>query len=398
MPTKKLALVAFSGGLDTSFCVVWLREQGFEVNTVTVNTGGFSTKEIAEIALKAKKLGSKKHFTIDESARLLSFFELVIKANYLRGGVYPACVGPERIVAAEAVAKLAREIKADTIAHGSTGAGNDQVRFDTALRTLAPQCEISAPIRQLCLTREEEIAWLKQRGYEIPAKAKDYSINVGLLGTTIGGKETLTSHSTPPDSAFPHIPNPEKAADKSEKITLGFTQGSVTHLNGKKLSLEKIITELNKLGIKHGIGRGIHLGATILGFKGRVAFEAPAALMLIQAHRELEKLTLTSRQIFWKDHLGQVWGDMIHEGLAFDPVCTDIVALIESSQTTVSGEVFLTLYRGNISVTGCISPNSLMDNKTAVYGEKNLAFDGRDAEGFCKIYGLEGVIAYRNRC
>lgn len=388
-------LLAFSGGLDTSYCVASLREQGHDVVTVTVDTGNFTAAECSAIATRSRELGAKEHFHLDARAALYDdFVSYVIKANYLRGGVYPACVGPERVVAAQFVADLAKKLGIEVVAHGSTGAGNDQIRFDLALRVLAPHLQVLAPIRADGLTRAQESEYLRARGYHVSEATKDYSINVGLLGTTIGGKETLGTLGVPAESAYTLTTSPEAAPDVPQTLAIAFENGLPVAIDEKRFpDGTALIQALNELAGHHGIGRGVHLGTTVLGIKGRVAFEAPALITLIQAHQELEKSVLTGRQIFWKAQLGTLYGDMLHEGLYFDPLMRDLEVFLDSSQPTVTGRVHLQLYKGHVTVLGSESPFSMMAHDVAVYGEQNAYWNGRDAEGFSRLYGLEGLIA-----
>ena len=392
---KKIVL-AFSGGLDTSFCVHYLKEKGYEVYAVTVDTGGFTPQELEKIKIRAKELKVKKYYAADGKQDLYNkIVSYVIKANILRGGVYPLCAGPERIIQATEVVKIAKGIGAVAIAHGSTGAGNDQVRFDVAINTLSPEIEAVAPIRELGITREEEIEYLEKHGYKVEKTSKSYSINKGMLGTTIGGKETKDSWELPPDEVYTFVANIENAPKNGEEIIISFQNGLPVKINGKTLSGIELMSCLDTLGAKHGVGKGVHLGNTILGIKGRIAFEAPAALILIKAHKELEKLVLTKWQSFWKDIVSEAYGNFLHEGLYFDPVVKDIEALIDSSQDVVTGDVKVKLHKGNIIVIGVKSPYSLMSKKVATYGEQNLLWTGQEAAGFSKIYGLQGVLAYK---
>ncbi|MDP1722043.1 MAG: argininosuccinate synthase [Candidatus Gottesmanbacteria bacterium] len=390
---KKIVL-AFSGGLDTSFCVPYLKEKGYEVYAATVDTGGFTQKDILKIKDRAKELDVKKHYVIDGKISLYDkIVSYVIKGNILRGGVYPLCAGPERIIQAIEVIKIAKKIGAQAVAHGSTGAGNDQVRFDVAIQTLAPELEIITPIRELGITRGGEVAFLEKHGIAVEKSSKDYSINKGMLGTTIGGKETKNSWELPPDEVYPTVVSIDTAPKNGEEIIISFEKGLPMALNGKPMSGIEIMNYLDNLGAKHGVGKGMHLGNTILGIKGRVVFEAPAALILIKAHKELEKLVLTKWQSYWKDSVSEAYGNFIHEGLYFDPVVNDIEAMIDSSQTVVTGDVKMKLHKGNIVVVGVKSPYSLMDKSIATYGEQNLLWTAADAAGFSKIYGLQGVLA-----
>jgi argininosuccinate synthase len=395
---KPIAVLAFSGGLDTSFCVPWLKEQGYDVVTATVDTGGFSPEELSQIAARSEELGAVAHHTVDGRQDL---WDLVVgyinRGNVLRGGVYPLCAGPERLVQAMHVVEIAGMYGASAIAHGSTGAGNDQVRFDLAIRVLMPEAKIIAPIRELGAQRATEVEYLAAHGFDVPAKNGRYSINQGLLGTTIGGGETLDSWEHPPDSAFVETTSPADAPDQADTLVLSFDEGLPVALDGVSMQPLELMAALAEAGGKHGVGRGIHLGNTVLGLKGRIAFEAPAALIAITAHRELEKLVLTKQQQFWKDHLADVYGNMLHEGLYFDPVMRDIEAMVRSSQQTVTGDVRVRLFKGHIQVEGCRSPYSLLDRKVGTYGEANRAWTGEEAAAFCKLYGLQSVLAYRHQ-
>jgi argininosuccinate synthase len=391
---RPVAILAFSGGLDTSFCVPWLEERGYDVVTVTVDTGGFDCEELAQIGARSKELGAVAHHAIDGRQDLWDLVvSYIIKGNVLRGGVYPLCAGPERLVQAMRVAEVARSYGAAAVAHGSTGAGNDQVRFDLAIRVLLPEVEIVTPIRELGAQRATEVEFLSSRGYAVPEKTGRYSINKGLLGTTIGGGETLDSWESPPDATYLDTVSPLDAPDAPHILTLTFEQGLPVALDGATLPPLDLMAALARAGAEHGVGRGIHLGNTIIGLKGRIAFEAPAALIAITAHKELEKLVLTKQQQFWKDHLADVYGNMLHEALYFDPVMRDIEAMIDSSQRTVTGDVRVKLFKGHIQVEGCRSPHSLLDRKVGTYGEANRAWTGAEAAAFCKLYGLQSQLA-----
>ncbi len=392
----KKAVLAFSGGLDTSYCVFYLQEQGYEVVTVTVDTGGFTEEELTAIEARALDLGASTHHTLDGKQALYDrMVSTIIKGNILRGGVYPLSVGPERVIQAAQVVRIAREVGAEAVAHGSTGAGNDQVRFDVAVRTLAPELEIISPIRDQGMTRAEETTYLQAHGVPVDAETKAYSINQGMLGTTIGGKETKSSWGVPPDDIYPTVVPIDTAPDTPAELIIGFEAGLPVSLDGEALDGLALMAQLDDLGAQHGVGKAIHLGNTIMGIKGRIALEAPAPLILITAHRELEKLVLTKQQAFWKNHLADVYGNLLHEGQYFDPVMRDIEALIDSSQRHVTGEVQVKLHKGNVIVTGVRSPYSLLDQAVATYGEENVLWDGRDARGFCKIYGVQAMLAHR---
>jgi argininosuccinate synthase len=392
-------VLAFSGGLDTSFCVPYLIETYTEpVYTVTVNTGGLDEADAASLEQKALELGAAQHYTIDGRHDLFTdLLSYLIKGNVLRGGVYPLCVGPERVTQASKAVELARKVGARAVAHGSTGAGNDQVRFDVALRLLGDDLEVIAPIRELGLSREQSAAYLTERGFPVSEAKKTYSINRGLWGTTIGGKETHTTTEALPDAAYPATQAPADAPDEARTLTLTFEQGVPVAIDGETHDAVALIEALNELGAAHGVGRGIHVGDTILGIKGRVGFEAPAALLLITAHRELEKIVLTRWQRFQKDHLADFYGMLLHEGQYFDPVMRDIEAFLDTSQDVVTGTVTLRLFKGNVSVQGCQSPFSMFDAGVATYGEENALWDGRDARGFTQIAGLQALLARKAR-
>jgi argininosuccinate synthase len=379
---KPLIVLAFSGGLDTTFCLLWLKETfKADVVTVTVDTGGFSDVELAAIAKRAKDLGAKEHKTLDAKTELFERFAVkLVQGNVLRGRVYPLSVAAERVLQAELVAKAAKELKAAGVAHGSTGAGNDQVRFDGVLQALLPGVKVHAPIRELAWSRQQETDWLAKRGVVIAAKTTSYSINAGLWGTTIGGKET--------HDPWAEVPFAPIEAKGSEDVVIKFEKG--VPVGGVKL-----VQKLHALGKSYGLGRGVHLGDTILGIKGRIAFEAPAPLMLIAAHQELEKLVLTRWQQFWKNHVADFYGQLLHEGLYFEPAMRDIEAMIESSQRQVTGEARLKLEPGRFAVTGVKSPFSLM-SAGAKYGETTKLWTGDEAAGFSKLHALSASLAMKN--
>jgi len=389
--------LAFSGGLDTTFCAIYLREQtGAEIVTVTVDTGGFSDEELAAIAERAESLGVAEHRVVDARDVVYDrFVSYLIKGNVLRGGTYPVSVGAERTAQAEAVVAVAREVGATAIAHGSTGAGNDQIRFDVAIQALAPDLEIHAPIRDLNWSREQESDWLKEHGVEIDAKTVAYSINEGLFGTTIGGRETHDPWQMPPEQVYAVTAAADEAPAEAEEIVLGFEQGLPVSIDGVAMKGADLIRTLNERAGRHGVGRGMHLGDTILGVKGRLAFEAPGPLVLIRAHRELEKLVQTRQQAFWRDTLGTFYGNQLHEGLYYDPVMRDLEAFLDSVNERVTGDVRLRLWRGTCVVVGTRSPHSLMDPDIAVYGEGAKAWTGAESAGFARLYGLGAALGYR---
>jgi len=393
---SKHCALAFSGGLDTSFCVMWLVEQGYTVTTVTVNTGGFSKEELARIEALSPTLGAKQHRTVDARGVLFDkYLRFLLAGNVLRGNAYPLSVSAERVAQAAAVVEVAAEVGATALAHGSTGAGNDQVRFDVAFRALTPGLEVLTPIRGLRLSRQQETDWLAERGVTIPAKTTQYSVNEGMWGASVGGRETLTSWDTLPEDKYPGGALDPALAPRT--LTIGFEQGIPVSVDGAALPPVALIEHLNAIGRPYGIGRGVHLGDTIVGIKGRVGFEAPAAVLLIQAHRELEKLVLSGKQQFWKDSLGNLYGQLLHEGHFFDPLARDVEAFLSSSQEVVTGEVRVTLTPRAAVVEGVRSPFSLMDPEIASYGETNRLWDGIEAAGFAKIYGVPQVLTRKAR-
>lgn len=387
-------VLAFSGGLDTSYCAVYLNKQGYEVITLTVDTGGFNKQEIAQIADKSKLLGAKHHYFIDGKIELYDqFISYIIKGNILRGGVYPLCAGTERLVIAQKLIETAERLAAGYVAHGSTGAGNDQVRFDVALQILATDLKVLAPIRDLGIKREDELEFLKKHNIPVTLESNSYSINKSMLGVTIGGGETKNSWDAPPEEVYPGIIQLDKTPNQPVELMLSFEKGLPVGVDGKKMSGVAIMEYLTKVGSKHGVGKNIHLGNTILGIKGRVAFAAPAAVVLIKAHKELEKLVQTKWQSFWKETLSDFYGQFLHEALYFDPVMRDLEAMIDSSQQNVTGDVKVKLFKGNIMINGCRSSYSLMNPKIAIYGEENIMWDSRDVSGFSKIYAIPSMLA-----
>jgi argininosuccinate synthase len=390
-------VLAYSGGLDTSFLVPWVAENtGRPVITVTVDTGGIDAATAATLASRARALGSVEHHTIDARA---DYFEQVLRflimGNVRRGQLYPLCVGAERVMQAQTIALMARKLGTNTIAHGCTAAGNDQVRFEVALRTLAPELTVLAPVRDHAFQRKDELAYLEERKLPVPPWGAAYSVNRGLWGVTIGGKETLNSHGSIPDEAWVLSRDAFSQPQAPERHTISFEKGRPSALDGRKLDPVTLIEELEIIGAKFGIGRGIHLGDTIIGTKGRVAFEAPAAEALLTAHRELEKLVLTARQQRIKELVANPYGDLVHEGQLLDPVCRDIEALLVSSQERVTGDVHVLMRPGNLFVDGVDSPFSLLAASRGVYGEAAGEWTATDALGFSKIVSLTGVFHRR---
>ena len=384
---KKL-VIAYSGGLDTSYCAVSLSKE-YEVHAVSVNTGGFTKEEINHIENNAYKMGVSTYKNIDAVA---TFYQKVVKylifGNVLKNNTYPLSVSAERIIQAIEIVEYAKSIGANYIAHGSTGAGNDQVRFDMIFQTLAPNIHIITPIRDQKLTREEEIAYLKSEGIDMSWEKSKYYVNKGLWGTSVGGVETLNSEKPLPSEAYPS--QIEKKGE--EKITLTFKNGELMALNGKENIPQINIAMLNDIASKFAIGRDIHVGDTIVGIKGRVGFEAAAALIIVKAHHLLEKHTLTKWQLQHKEYLSSFYGMHLHEGQYLDPVMRDTEAFLQSSQNKVSGDVMVTLKPYHFSLDGIISKHDLMSAKFGSYGEENKAWTADDAKGFIKILGNQNKI------
>jgi argininosuccinate synthase len=386
----KKVVLAFSGGLDTSFCVKYLLEQGYEIYSAIVNTGGFSEEELAEIARRAENLGVKNHVTLDETDNYYqSCLKYLIFGNVLKNNTYPLSVSAERISQAMAIAKYAQKVGAQAVAHGSTGAGNDQVRFDMVFNILIPNVEIITPIRDLKLSREEEIAYLKERGVEMDFQKAQYSINKGIWGTSVGGKETLTSHQALPETAYPT----QLTKETPERITLHFKNGEPVGLNDEMFDNPvHVIQKLQEIAGAFAIGRDIHVGDTIIGIKGRVGFEAAAPMVIIKAHHALEKHTLTKWQLYWKDSLATWYGNWMHEGQFLDPTMRNIETFLTDTQKTVTGKVHVWLAPYRFQVEGIESEHDLMSSKFGSYGEMNNAWSGEDVKGFSKIFGNQTMM------
>lgn len=384
-------VLGFSGGLDTSFCVKYLTEEkGFEVHSVIVNTGGFTSGELEKIEAHAYALGVKSHATVDA---VKSYYDRIIKylvfGNVLKNNTYPLSVSAERLSQALCIAEHVKKTGAGHVAHGSTGAGNDQVRFDMVFNIMIPGVEIITPIRDLKLSREAEIEYLKGKGVDMNFEKSMYSINKGLWGTSVGGKETLHSKGMLPEEAWPT----QVTKSGQENIELGFVKGELQTVNGKAFGHPtEAIRELQQIAGPYGIGRDIHVGDTIIGIKGRVGFEAAAPLIILKAHHALEKHVLTKWQLNWKDQLALFYGNWLHEGQILDPVMRDMEAFFESTQQNVTGTVFLELAPYRFQVTGIESDYDLMSSRFGKYGEMNNGWTGEDVRGFSKIFGNQTMI------
>lgn len=387
----KSIVLGFSGGLDTTFCVKYLTgDLGYEVHSIIINTGGFNEEELRKIEAHAYKLGVKTHTTINA---IKNYYDRIVKylvfGNVLKNNTYPLSVSAERLIQGLYMAEHAKQLKATAVAHGSTGAGNDQVRFDMILNTILPGIEIITPIRDLRLSREAEIEYLKKKGVEMNFEKAKYSINKGLWGTSVGGKETLTSRQFLPEEAFPT----QVTKTGTEEVRLHFEKGELTSVNDKSFDHpSEAIQHLQDIAAPYGIGRDIHVGDTIIGIKGRVGFEAAAPVVIIKAHHQLEKHVLTKWQLSTKDNLAIFYGNYLHEGQILDPVMRDIEAFFTSSQNHVTGDVFVQLYPYRFQVQGIESKYDLMSAKFGRYGEMNNGWTGEDVRGFSKIFGNQVAI------
>ena len=383
-----------SGGLDTSYCVKYLTEdRGYEVHSIIVNTGGFSEEELHEIEQHAYKLGVKSHTSVNA---VKSYYDSILKylvyGNVLKNNTYPLSVSAERLSQALYIAEHVKKLNADAVAHGSTGAGNDQVRFDMIFHIMIPGIPIITPIRDLKLSREQEISYLKEKGVEMNFEKSMYSINKGLWGTSVGGKETLSSRGMLPEEAWPT----QVTKSASEEVKLHFEKGELRKVNDKKFHHpSEVIQFLQLIAGPYGIGRDIHVGDTIIGIKGRVGFEAAAPMVILKAHHALEKHVLTKWQLNWKDQLAQFYGNWLHEGQILDPVMRDIEVFLENSQRNVTGDVFVQLMPYRFQVTGIESPFDLMSSKFGKYGEMNTGWSGDDVRGFSKIFGNQTMIYHQ---
>ena len=388
---SKKVVLGFSGGLDTTYCVKYLTEEkGYEVHSVIVNTGGFSEEELKHIEKHAYNLGVKSHKTVNA---VKSYYNSIIKflifGNVLKNNTYPLSVSAERLSQALHIADHAKELNADAVAHGSTGAGNDQVRFDMTFHIMIPGIEIITPIRDLKLSREEEIAYLESKGVEMNFAKAMYSINKGLWGTSVGGKETLSSKGMLPEEAWPT----QVTKTGSEEVKLFFEKGELKKVNDNSFNHpSEAIQYLQSIAGPYGLGRDIHVGDTIIGIKGRVGFEAAAPMVILKAHHALEKHVLTKWQLNWKDQVAQFYGNWLHEGQILDPVMRDMEAYLESSQRNVTGEVFVLLQPYRFQVIGIESKFDLMNSKFGKYGEMNTGFTGQDVRGFSRIFGNQTMM------
>jgi argininosuccinate synthase len=390
----KKVVLGFSGGLDTSYCVKYLSEdKGYDVHSIIVNTGGFTGEELQGIEQHAYKLGVKTHKTVDA---VKGYYDRIIRyliyGNVLKNGTYPLSVSAERLSQALHIAEHAKAMSADAVAHGSTGAGNDQVRFDMIFHIMIPDAEIITPIRDLGLSREQEIAYLKSKGVEMNFGKAMYSINKGLWGTSVGGKETLSSKGMLPEEAWPT----PVTKTGSEDVQLSFEHGELKKINGQYFDHPaEAIFQLQALAGPYGIGRDIHVGDTIIGIKGRVGFEAAAPMVIIKSHHLLEKHVLTKWQLSWKDQLAQFYGNWLHEGQILDPVMRDIEAFLQQSQQCVTGTVTVQLLPYRFQLLGIESPFDLMNSKFGKYGEQNTGWSGADVRGFSKIFGNQTAIFHQ---
>ncbi|MBS1921376.1 MAG: argininosuccinate synthase [Bacteroidetes bacterium] len=388
----KKVVLGFSGGLDTTYCVKYLGEdKGYEVHSIIVNTGGFSDEELKQIEAHAYRLGVKTHTTVNA---VKGYYDRIIKflifGNVLKNNTYPLSVSAERLIQALHIAEHAKNLKADAVAHGSTGAGNDQVRFDMIFHIMIPGVEIVTPIRDLKLSREEEIAYLKSKGVQMNFEKAVYSINKGLWGTSVGGKETLTSNGMLPEEAWPTQLN-EKL--KNQKVILSFAKGELATVDDKPFNHPvEAIQYLQSIAGPFAIGRDVHVGDTIIGIKGRVGFEAAGPMIILKAHHALEKHVLTKWQLNWKDQLALFYGNWLHEGQILDPVMRDIETFFEASQKNVTGTVFVELMPYRFQVTGIESQYDLMNSRFGKYGEMNSGWSGEDVRGFSKIFGNQTSI------
>ncbi|MDN3689926.1 argininosuccinate synthase [Cyclobacterium jeungdonense] len=387
----KKVVLAYSGGLDTTFCAIHLsKEKGFEVHAVLVNTGGFEQAELENIEARAKKLGVASFKVLDVTS---TYYEEVLKylifGNVLKNQTYPLSVSAERILQAKALAEYAKGIGATAVAHGSTGAGNDQVRFDMIFQTILPQAEIITPIRDLKLSREEEINYLKKHDVHMNFEKAAYSINKGIWGTSVGGKETLTSDQALPEDAYPT----QVSKTEAETLTIGFEKGEINQVNGESFDHPvAAILKIQEIAGPFGIGRDIHVGDTIIGIKGRVGFEAAAPLLIIKAHQLLEKHTLTKWQTYWKNQMAEFYGNHLHEGHYLDPVMRNLEAFMADTQTYVSGEVKIQLNPYRFNMIGIRSEHDLMSSKFGSYGEMNKGYTAEDVKGFTRILGNQTAI------
>lgn len=380
---KKLVL-AYSGGLDTSFCVKYLKEEkGYDVYTAIANTGGFSQSDLESIEKKAYSLGAKKHVTLDITREYYQkCIRYMVYGNILRNNSYPVSVSSERVFQAIAIINYAKEIGAGYIAHGSTGAGNDQVRFDLTFQIMAPEIEIITPIRDMMLSREQEIEYLKKHGVEDDFKKLQYSLNQGIWGTSVGGKETLTSKLPLPDQAYPN----QLKAEGERIVELGFAKGELNSIDNKSfVNVVEAIGTLESIASDYAIGRDIHVGDTIIGIKGRVGFQAAAPLIIIKAHHLLEKHTLTKWQAYWKEQLSNWYGMLLHEAMYLEPVMRNIESFLEDTQQNVNGKVYVKLIPYTFELQGIESENDLMNSGFGDYGETVKAWTAEDVKGFTKI-------------
>ncbi len=387
---KKL-IMAYSGGLDTTYCLLYLKAQGYQIITATINTGGFSSQELEEIESKAYRLGAKEHITIDGRDVLWNYAKYIIKGEVLRGGVYPICVAPERCAIVPELVKLARDKDTEVFAHGSTGAGGDQVRFDNALKALMPQAQIITPIRDQGLTRTQTAAYLAEYGHPVDLSVKDYSINIGLLGTSIGGKETLDTHEPLPDEAFPSVRPLDKTPSNPETLSLRFERGVPVALDAKESGYE-ILQKLSQIGARHGFGKNYHIGTSLLGVPARLGFEAPGMLALIAAHQNLAKVVLTRDELAFLKQVGDLWGELIHAGRFYHPVAKAYEAALDVVNQRLCGEAKIQFHKGHLNPISVISSSSRFDASRAKYGEE-INIDGKAMAQISQVFDQDGIWA-----
>lgn len=391
--SAKKVVLAFSGGLDTCFCVAHLREQGYEVITVTADLGGFTPEELREIEKRSKELGAKKHYTIPSAKELFNRLVIkVIQTNALYEGSYPLCASINRYIICEAVAKMAKKENAGAVAHGCTGAGNDQVRFDISFMSSVPDLEIIAPVRDSKFTRKEEAKYLDKRGFKFPAKRSTYSVDESLWGRTISGGDIDNPEKSVPEEAYEWIRPIGKTPNKPKYLKITFEKGIPIKIDGQKFQQMLSVRRLNKIGGIYGIGSGLYIGDCTIGVKGRLAFEIPAATILINAHKALEQLVLTRNQFIAKNFIDELWTSLVFHALYYEPVVKNLESFIDSCQERVTGKVEMKLLKGNAVVLNTKSKHSMVRPEIALYGQR-YSFEPEDIHGFIKLWGLQSRLS-----